>query len=73
MATVILIGCSLPNGLVITDANGRTVTLNGRGPTPVNTGTVGGGFTEIDEAFWAAWSAYGLGHELVEQGIVWEA
>ncbi|MGZ9981548.1 hypothetical protein ACXXCT_08770 [Bordetella bronchiseptica] len=52
MSTVI-VACKLPNGMILDIPGAKSVTLNGANhPEAI----AGHGFTEVDAAFWDAWT-----------------
>jgi hypothetical protein len=72
MAKTILIGCRLPNGLVLqVGKNPNRVTIDGVNKSNI----IGANFmtTEVDESFWLAWKAENSDFKPLKSGAIFEA
>jgi hypothetical protein len=67
MAEKVIVGCKLPNGLII-QMGDKTVELKGANSTEI----IGGhGITSVDKDFWDAWYAANLDFPAVEKELIW--
>lgn len=66
MSSTVIVGCKLPNGLII-HIGEKNVTLNGYNSTKI----VGGhGITEVDKDFWDEWSKSNSDFDPVKAGLI---
>ena len=70
MAKPVLIGCKLPNGIIL-DVDGKTAELNGLNKSVIIGATYA--ITTIDADFWAAWKAQNATYPALSNGVIFEA
>lgn len=70
MAKPILIGCKLPNGIIL-DVDGKTAELNGLNKSVIIGATYA--LTTLDADFWTAWKAQNLAYPALVSGSIFEA
>lgn len=74
MAQKIIIGCRLPNGILLKHPNpdvSATVKLNGKFSSKIIGATYGS--TEVDADFWEAWKKAYANYQPLKSGAIFEA
>jgi len=71
MAKTILIGCKLPNGIIIEAPNGQTAEIDGLNKSKIIGATHV--ISSIDADIWAAWKAKNTTFSALKSGAIFEA